>query len=139
MLSDTLVTNEVKTSGGVEVEFERLSINDRSTVFGKKNESPSAPHRLTVKHSETGSGFNRRRRSVIRVDYHTTSNVDATKVVPTSAYVVLDTPVGAFTDSTAAKDTVANLVSFLASTGADTTIKFDCTGNGAASLVAGTL
>jgi hypothetical protein len=67
------------------------------------------------------------------------STVDTSLPVTVSAYVVLDAPVGALTANTEVANVVAELMSFLASTGADTTIKFDCTGNGASLLLSGGL
>jgi len=59
--------------------------------------------------------------------------------VTISAYAVLDSPVGALVANTEMGNVVAELMSFLASTGADTTIKFDCSGNGASTLLSGGL
>jgi len=139
MLSNTLNTNEIKNATGTEVEFSRISQGDRQTEFSQITETPNAPHRLTVKHSESGSGVNRRRRSVIRFDKAVASTVDSTKMVTVSCYAVADLPVGALTANTELANVVAELMSFLASTGADSTIKFDCTGNGAATLLNGQL
>jgi hypothetical protein len=74
---------------------------------------------------------------MIRID-KTVSGVSlAARTV--SAYVVLDAPVGDLADADDIEDVIAELLSFCASTGADTTIKYDCSGNGAAALVAGSL
>jgi hypothetical protein len=139
MLSNTLVTNEIKDSAGTEVEFGRLSISDRSTIFSKVGEAPSAPHRLTISHSESGSGLKKRRRSLCRFDKTVISSVDSVTPVTVSAYAVLDTPVGALTANTEPTHVVAELMSFLASLGASTTILYDGTGNGAASLLNGSV
>jgi hypothetical protein len=139
MLSNTLNTNEVKDSAGAEVEFTRLSIADRKTVFAKIGETPSLPFRLTIQHQETGSGLKLRRRSVVRVDKTTISGVDSITPITNSAYIVLDTPLGASTTSAEAANTLAALVSFVASLGASTTILYDGTGNGAAVLLGGSL
>jgi len=56
-----------------------------------------------------------------------------------SAYVVVDLPVGAMSANTESKHVLANLLSFCATTGAATTVLFDCTGNGAAALIDGSL
>jgi hypothetical protein len=56
-----------------------------------------------------------------------------------SAYAVLDIPVGDISANTEPKNVLANLMSFIASLGASTTILFDCTGNGADALVNGGL
>lgn len=139
MLSDTLNTNEVKDSAGVEVEFTRLSISDRETVFAKVGESPSLLHRLKIAHSESGSGMKRRRRSMNRFDLTVISDVDSITPVTVSGYTVLDAPVGALVAVTPISNVLANLMSFLATTGAATTVLFDCTGNGAKALREGSL
>lgn len=139
MLTNTLNTNEVKNSAGTEVEFSRLSIADRSTIFAQVSESPASPHRLTISHQETGAGLSKRRRSVVRVDKTVISSVDSSTPVVVSAYVVLDSPVGALTAQTEPTHVVAELLSFCASLGASTTILYDGTGNGATALLTGGL
>lgn len=139
MLANTLVTNEVKDRAGVEVEFTRLSITDRKTVFAKVGETPSQPYRLTIAHQENGTGFNLRRRSVIRFDKTVISDVDSATPVTTAAYIVLDTPIGAQNGQTVMADVLANLTSFCATTGAATTVLFDGTGNGSQALLNGGL
>lgn len=139
MLSNTLNTNEIKNSAGTEVEFSRLSSNERSTVFSQISETPNLPHRLTISHQENGEGLKKRRRSVIRVDKTTMSGVDTTLPITTSCYIVLDHPVGASSSNAEAANVLAELMSFCASLGANTTILYDCTGNGAATLLNGQL
>lgn len=139
MLANTLNTNEIKDSAGVEVEFTRIKSSGRETEFAKIGESPALPHRLIIKHVETGSGIRKRRRSVVRFDLTSMSTVDATVPVVTSAYAVLDTPVGAITANTVPTNVLANLMSFIASLGATTTILYDGTGNGAKVLLQGDL
>lgn len=139
MLSNTLVTNEIKNSGGTEVEFGRIGISDRSTEFAAVAETPSAPHRLKISHLESGSGLNKRRRSLVRFDKTVISTVDSETPVVVSAYAVLDSPVGALTANTEPTHVLAELMSFMASLGASTTILYDGTGNGAASLLSGGL
>jgi len=137
MLSNTLNTNEIKDSAGVEVEFTRLSTEGRSTVFAKVGESPAAPHRLTIRHQETGSGLKKRRRSVVRFDKTSVSTVDNATPIVSSAYLVLDNPIGAVVTNAEAAHVLANLLSFCATTGAATTVLFDGTGNGASSVLNG--
>lgn len=137
MLSNSLVTNEVKDAAAAEVEFSRLSQLDRSTEFAKVGEAPNAPYRLKISHQETGVGDNARRRSVVRFDKGLVCANLPTKTV--SAYCVLDVPIGVMQDTTEAKNVLANLMSFLATTGAATTVLFDCTGNGASTLISGGL
>lgn len=139
MLSNTLNTNEVKNSAGTEVEFERQKISDRSTVFSQISETPAQPHRLSISHLESGSGLQLRRRSLVRVDKTIISSVDSVTPVTVSAYTVLDIPVGAITTSAEPANVLAELVSFIASLGASTTILYDGTGNGAKSLISGSL
>lgn len=140
-LSNTLNTNEIKNASGVEVEFQRLGDGPtpRSTVFQQVAESPSLPHRLNIAHVEQGSGLKKRRRSVVRFDKTVISTVDSVTPVTVSAYTVLDAPVGAMAASTEFSNVLAELMSFMASLGASTTILFDCTGNGAKTLVEGGL
>jgi hypothetical protein len=139
MLSNTLVTNEVKNAAGTEVEFNRISTGDRKTEFAMVSESPALPNRLLVSHAESGTGLTRRRRSVVRFDRTTAGEVDTTQNVKSSVYVVCDFPVGNLTATTAPKAALAQLISFLASLGASTTILYDCTGNGADALISGGL
>jgi hypothetical protein len=137
MLTNTLNTNEVKNAAGTEEEFTRLSISDRSTIFARISETPSLPHRLTINHSESGTGINRRRRSVVRVDKTIAGQIDTTVPMRCSAYTVADIPIGNMSTNALSADVVANLVSFVASLGASTTILYDGTGNGAVALISG--
>lgn len=139
MLSNTLNTNEIKNAAGTEQEFQRLSQADRETVFGLITESPALPHRLSIKHQESGSGLTKRRRSVVRFDKTVMSTVDTAVPVTVSAYQVLDAPIGALTASTEMANVLANLISFMATTGSGTTVLFDGTGNGSAALLNGGL
>jgi len=135
MIPTNLTTNEVKNSAGTEEEFLRQSTEGRKVVFAKNGEVPNQPHRITVQHSEVGVGAALRRRSVVRVDKTVAGVSSNPRVV--SAYVVVDLPVGDSADDDDFQDVLANLMSFVASTGADSTIKFDCSGYGAAALVGG--
>lgn len=137
MYPTNLVTNEVKNSAGTEEEFLRQSLEGRRLVFTKSGVAPNAPHLLTISHSEVGVGAARRRRSMLRVD-KTVSGASGTQRV-VSAYTVVDFPVGDLAASTDLGHVLANLISNLASTGADTTIKYDCTGFGALALLEGSL
>ena len=138
-LALTLNTNEIKNSAGTEVEFQRLASRDRSVEYAQITETPSLPHRLTVSHLEVGSGIKKRRRSLVRFDKTVMSGVDTTLPVTISAYAVLDTPVGALTANTEPTHVIAELMSFMASLGASTTILYDGTGNGATALLSGGL
>jgi len=133
----TLVTNEIKNAAGTEVEFTRLSSGDRKAEFAKISETPALPNRLLIAHTESGSGLSKRRRSVVRFDRTTAGEVDTTLNVKSSFYIVGDIPVGNLAAMTAPKDCLAQLISFVASLGASTTILYDCTGTGADALING--
>lgn len=138
MLNNVLNTNEVKNAAGVEVEFTRRSTGPGAvSEFKQTVESPSAPHRLLVSHQESGSGIKLRRRSLVRFNKTVISSVDSATPVTVSAYCVLDAPIGALTANTEMTNVLAELMSFLATTGAATTVLFDCSGTGAAALLAG--
>jgi len=139
MLANTLNTNEIKNAAGTEVEFQHLQASGRSRVFALINEPPSQKHRLTISHQETGSGKAMRRRSVVRFDKQVTSTVDSTTLVTISAYTVVDLPVGAMLAGTEFSNVLAELMSFLCTTGAGTTVLFDGSGNGANCLLTGGL
>jgi hypothetical protein len=139
MLSNTLVTNEVKNAAGTEVEFSRISSSARSTIFAQANEVPSQPHRLDVSHEEVGSGTALIRRSKVGFSKVVTGQVDTSKSARIKAYTVLEIPSGNLTAATEAQNVLAELMSFLATTGAATTVLFDCTGNGAKTLISGEL
>jgi hypothetical protein len=140
-LSNTLNTNEIKNAAGVEVEFQRLGDGPtpRSTVFAQIAESPSLQHRLSIAHQEQGTLMKKRRRSLVRFDKTVVSTVDNVTPVTVSAYAVIDAPIGALLANTEITNVAAELMSFLASLGASTTILYDCTGNGAKVLVEGGL
>lgn len=139
MLSNTLNTNEIKNAAGTEVEFQHLWNEGRSRTFAQIAESPSLQHRLKIQHLESGSGIKLRRRSVVRFDKTVISPVDDVTPVVISAYCVLDTPQGALEANTEPTNVLAELMSFMASLGANTTILYDGTGNGATSLLNGSL
>jgi hypothetical protein len=139
MLANTLNTNEIKNAAGTEVEFSRISSDARSTEYAQITEVPSLPHRLRVSHQESGAGLKLRRRSVVRFDKTVMSGVDATLPITVSAYLVLDAPIGAMSAITEATNVIAEVMSFCASLGASTTILYDGTGNGAATLLSGGL
>lgn len=139
MLSTTLVTNEVKNAAGAEVEFERTGGEGRSSVYSARPINYALPNCLNVKHSESGSGITRRRRSVVRFDKTVISTVDLVTPVTVSVYAVADIPEGALLANTEAANVLAQLNSFLSTTGAATAVLFDGTGNGSQVLLNGTL
>lgn len=139
MLPNTLNTNEVKNAAGSEVEFQHIDSAGRKRIFAQVGEAPNAPHRLLISHLEVGEGINRRRKSLTRVDKTSASDVDPTMMVTTSCYEVLDAPIGAKTTDADSKAVLAELGSFVYTTGAGTTLLFDGTGNGSQALLTGGL
>lgn len=139
MLNNTLSTNEIKNSVGTGISFSRISTGDRKTVFAQVGESPSLPHRLSIQHAETGSGLKARRRSVVRFDKTVISPVDDVTPVTVSAYIVADIPTGALETLAEPTNVIAELQSFVASLGANSTILHDGTGNGATAVLQGGL
>jgi len=139
MLPTTLNTNEVKNSAGTEVEFGRLKSEGRTLIYAASGEVYSRPHRLTISHLENGVGLKRRRRSLVRFDKTVMSDVETTTPVTISIYAVADLPIGALATTTEAYHVNAELISFLASLGASTTILYDGTGNGSSALLTGLL
>lgn len=135
MLANTLVTNEIKNSAGTEQEFQRISTGDGRSEFALIGESPAFPFRMLISHQESGTGLNRRRRSVVRFDKTLAGMVDSTKNFRNSAYLVLDRGIGQETSDTTCKDLLACIMSFVATTGAATTVLFDCTGTAASNLI----
>jgi hypothetical protein len=138
MLPLHLQTNEVKNAAGTEVEFLRFDNSQpRKTIFHKSGEAPNLRHILEVAHIESGTGLKRRRRSKVgfRVEH-----LLADGVTPgvSLGYQISDSPVGAIADLTQPTLVLAYLMSFVASLGASTTILYDGTGYGAASLINGT-
>lgn len=135
MLSNTLVTNEVKNAAGTEVEFSRISTSDRKTEFAMSGELPGLPNRLIVSHQEIGAGASKRRRSL--VSFRKTVAGTDTSPVTSIANLTIDIPIGNLSTFDGPKDTLAQLMSFVASLGASTTILYDCSGNGAVCLIQG--
>jgi len=139
MLANTLNTNEIKDSAGAEQEFSRLSQNERQTEFAFIGETPAYPHRLSIKHTELGSGISKRRRSMVRFDKSVEGQVDAETAANIAFYVVADIPIGNLTSYAEPTNVAANLLSFLATTGVGTTVLFDGSGNGASAILNGSL
>lgn len=139
MLSNTLNTNEIKNSAGTEQEFSRLFAGERDTEFSLIGESPALQHRLKISHQEIGAGIAKRRRSVVQFRKDVVSTIDNVTPVTIKAQMTLDAPVGALAANAEIANVLANLISFCASSGANTTILYDCTGNGANALLTGSL
>jgi hypothetical protein len=139
MLSNNLNTNEIKNKSGTEVEFQRLSQSDRSTVFAQVGETPNLPHRLTIKHEESGSGIKARRRTLVRFDK--TQNVPdagSDDVMNHAVYLVMDIPIGVASNYDTVLDLIAQLNSFMSTLGTNTFL-YDGTGTGSAAIVPGGL
>jgi hypothetical protein len=137
MLPLNLNTNEVKNSAGTEVEFSRLAALDRSVTFAQVGEVPNLEHRIKVSHLETGSGSERVRRSVVRVDKDILGA--SGKVRTISFYMVASIPTGDMAALTEAAHVAAELNSLCSTTGAASTVLFDGTGYGSAALINGSL
>lgn len=137
-LPTNLTTNEVKDQSGTENEYIRKSSGEGFVQYQLNGAAPNRPYTLKVSHSESGTGTNKRRRSLVRFD-HTVIGYSSLAPKVVSGYVVLDIPVGDIEDLVPASKIAANIMSFLASQGASTTILYDGTGYGAAALINGTL
>lgn len=133
----TLTTNQIKNAAGTEVEFVYLSSDKRSSEYAMIGEPPAYKNRLLISHQEVGSGLTARRRAVVRFTKEAAGQVDALQKMSCSAYVVLDLPTGQLTSTALPADVLAQLMSFIASLGASTTILYDGTGTGAAALLNG--
>lgn len=136
-LPTNLTSNEVKNAAGTEEEFLRKTTGPGNVVIFAKSGEGNLKHRLNVSNVESGTGINRRRRSLVRFDLESTSTVDNVSTVTDTAYMVVDRAVGAMTTDDSAEHVVANLLSFCASLGANTTILYDCTGYGARAAIDG--
>lgn len=137
MLPTNLNTNEVKNSAGTEVEFNRLSTLDRSVTFQQVAESPNLEHRIKVSHLETGSGIEKTRRSVARIDKTITGVSTKPRVI--SFYMVAVIPAGDIANLTEVTNVAAELNALCSTTGAGTTVLFDGSGYGTAALINGSL
>lgn len=134
-LATVLNTNEIKNSAGTEVEFTRKSAEGSTVVYAVTTEAPNREHRFKVQHQEIGAGVEEKRRSNIQFWKQITGASGTPRLVRWS--LTGELPIGDIADYTEPKNVLAELMSFVASTGADSTIKFDCTGNGADALVNG--
>lgn len=136
-LLSSLTSNEVKNASGVEVEFTGYGAVGRSKEYQSTTELPAYPHRIRLDHQTSGVGVNKIRRSRLGVYLETSGAVDITKKAIVRADCVVTFPEGNQSTTDVLKLVLANLISLLASTGADTVVKFDCTGNGADALLKG--
>lgn len=139
MLPNLLSNNEIKDSAGLEVEFQRLNTKDSTTEYGKVGEIPSLPLRMSVKHTETGEGINKIRRSLIRFDGSELGGVDSLKVASGSVYLVMQTPIGNLANMNLMTNLLAHMQSFVSTTGAATTVLFNGSGTGAQVLLTGSI
>lgn len=134
-LALVLNTNEIKNSAGTEVEFTRKSTQGQTVEYAQITEAPNRQHRMRLAHQMLGTGEDERRRSNLRFSKEITGVSGKVRTVTWS--LTMDIPTGDIADYTEPKNLMAEGLSFCASTGADTTIKFDCTGNGADAIVNG--
>lgn len=136
-LSNTLNTNEIKNAAGTEVEFSHLSNEGQTHTYKAVGEAPNLQHRFRVAHQEIGESVDRRRRSNVSF------SKEVTGVSGTKRKIVIgltgDLPIGDIANMNDVKDVLAELLSFCATTGAATTVLFDCSGNGASCIVNGDL
>lgn len=137
MIPAILNTNEVKNAAGTEEQFIRRRSNDRMLVFAKENVPPNLDHTLTISHLENGSGVDKVRRSMVRVDKTVLGVSGLPRTI--SKYEVTVIPVGDIANYNDVKDVSANLGSFTQTTGAATTVLFDGTGHGSDAAINGTL
>lgn len=139
-LPTTLNTNEIKSSAGVATTFNRYATGPgRTLVYAIQGEAPNKPNRLSISHQETGSGTNKRRRSVVAFERVDQGSIDTTQTVRNRVYAVADLQVGNIASNVVTVELMAYLNSFMASLGASTTILYDGTGNGSSILLNGTL
>jgi len=134
-LALVLNTNEIKNSAGTEVEFTRKNTAGSVIEYATITEAPNRKHRFKVQHQNTGTGLEEKRRSNVKFTKEVTGASGAVRSITWSC--TMEIPVGDLADYTEAKNVNAEGLSFCASTGADTTIKFDGTGNGSDCLVNG--
>lgn len=137
MLPNTLVTNEIKNAAGTEVEFQRISQSARSTEFAVITEAPNLPNRLFISHEEIGTGVDLRRRSLISFRKSVAGVSGETR--KTTLNLSIDIPVGDIANTDEPKAVLAYMMSFVASLGANTTILYDGSGNGAQTVLTGGL
>jgi hypothetical protein len=137
MLPTNLTSNEVKDSGGTEVEFLRSSVSGREVIFTKSGDF-SGLHQLIVSHAESGSGLRLRRRSRIGFQIQHVSTVDNLTPLISRCYIVHDIPIGGLVANTVPTSLLANLGSFVFLDGTGTTHLFAGTGSGAQCLLNGT-
>jgi hypothetical protein len=74
---------------------------------------------------------------MLRFDKTNAGEVDVTTPQRNSSYCVVDRNIGNQTGDAEPKEVLANLMSMLATTGAASTVLFDCTGTGASNLLSG--
>lgn len=136
MLPTVLNTNQVKSSAGVEVEFQQVDNQGRQVVYAKIGEAPNAEERILVSHQTTGSGAREVRRSMAASTFEE-AGLDGS-IVQWKAHLVLTAPQGNIANYNGAKEVLARLGSFVFLTGADNTFVFNGSGTGADSLINGT-
>jgi hypothetical protein len=136
-LPQNLNTNEVKNAAGTEVEFLYRDEVGRTREYAASGEAPNLPHRIRVKHAETGKGIELVRRSVAQVEKQVLGVSGTKRAI--LVYKVAVVPVGDIADLSAVKDASAELDAFCATTGAATAVLFDGSGYGDSAIINGTL
>lgn len=138
MLAESLNTNQIKNAAGTEKEFFKIGpLGDSGSKYQLIPQDITEPHVMNVRHAIEGTGVGRKRKSVIRFEKSTAGLVDATKQATCWAQVTTSVDIGNLENLDNLKEVLANLMSFLATTGAGTTVLFDCTGTGAVSILEG--
>jgi len=138
MLSDTLVTHEIRNSAGADVGFQRISENGRSTEYAQVGEPLNLPNHFKIQHREVGGGSDKRRQSNVRFDLAVTGI--SLKQRNCSLSLTLDVPVGDLDSSTPIDTIMAQMMSGLCLTNTTaTTVLLNCTGTLAAALKNGTI
>jgi hypothetical protein len=133
-----LTTNEVRNAAGTEVEFQKISSNLRSVEWAQIAETPNLPHRLKISHEEIGSGLNRRRRSVTRIDKTVAGAVAGTYVTVT-CYEVIDIPIGNLSSLSEPANVHAELGSFCHTDGTASVFIYGGTATGALAMLNGAI
>lgn len=140
-LPTNLNTNEVKGSGGAEVEFLYRDEIGRTKEYAKSGETPYLPERIKIQHRDVGKAGSPslRRQSNLLITKTVMSAVDSVTPVVIRASVSFDVPIGALATLTDVATVAAWMNSILSTTGAGTTVLFDGTGTATAALINGTL
>lgn len=130
-----LNTNEVKNAAGTEVEFTRSGGQGMTVEYTQINAPPNRDHLIRLANQVLGTGEEERRRSNLKITKEVTGVSGKVRTIIWS--LTMDIPIGDIADYTEPKNVMAEGLSFCATTGAATTVLFDCTGYGADAIVNG--